>query len=173
MPRVFHAEHQGDLAPYHYERDRLQAAGIQFSWARCADPGQLIASAHGAQILWLEWMPQVTRDVLEHLPDCELVIRWGVGYDQIDVQAATTLGVAVANAPTFCTIDVAEHAFALLLALSRQIAAGNDLLHRGGWREQSTHHRRLSGRTLGVVGLGRIGRRVAALGSAFGCRVLG
>jgi D-3-phosphoglycerate dehydrogenase len=173
MPSVFHVEYRGALAPYHFEQETLAAAGVDFAWDRCASADDVITAAKGAQVLWLEWTPNVTRAVLQALPECELVIRWGVGYDQIDVPGATELGVAVANAPTYCTIDVAEHAIALLLALTRQIPLRNEQLHRGGWREGATQYRRLAGRTLGVVGVGRIGSRVARLGTALGCRVLG
>lgn len=173
MPRVFHVEYRGALAPYHFEQETLRAEGVDFAWDRCASADDVVAAAKGAQVLWLEWTPRVTHAVLEALPQCELVIRWGVGYDQIDVHGATELGVAVANAPTYCTIDVAEHAIGLLLALTRQITLRNEQLHRGGWREGSTRYRRLAGSTLGVVGVGRIGSRVARLGTALGCRVLG
>jgi D-3-phosphoglycerate dehydrogenase len=100
-------------------------------------------------------------------------MRWGVGYDQIDVAAATELGVAVANSPAHCTEDVAEHAMALILTVTRQVVVGHETLTGGGWGATSSAHRRIQGATVGVVGLGRIGRRVAELCRAFGAEVLG
>ncbi|HTX01722.1 MAG TPA: hypothetical protein VMD59_23265, partial [Acidimicrobiales bacterium] len=81
MTSVFHVEYKGDLAPYSYERDRLCGAGIAFSAAVCASKDELVDRAGEAQVIWLEWTPSITRDVLEALERCELVVRWGVGYD--------------------------------------------------------------------------------------------
>jgi D-3-phosphoglycerate dehydrogenase / 2-oxoglutarate reductase len=86
--------------------------------------------------------------------------------------AATELGVAVANAPAYSTENVAEHTMALLLGLARGIVADDRAMSAGLWREPPIAHQRLSGHTLGIIGLGRIGRRVAELGRAFGCRVI-
>ena len=100
-------------------------------------------------------------------------MRWGVGYEQIDVAAATELGVAVANSPAHCTEDVAEHTLALMLAVTRQVVVGQRSLADGGWGVPSAAHRRLQRSVVGIVGLGRIGRRVAELCTAFGAEVLG
>jgi D-3-phosphoglycerate dehydrogenase len=172
MKRVFHADYVGDLEPMDFERAQLDAIGAELVAARCADGDELIEKAAGAEVIWLEWVPPVDGYVLAKLPDCRLVMRWGAGYDQIDTKAATDLGVAVANAPAYATQNVAEHAIALLLAMTRGVAAGNAAMHSGGWRDPALLHQRIAGRTLGIVGLGRIGRRVAELGSAFGCQVI-
>jgi len=172
MKRVFHADYVGDLEPLDFERAQLSEIGAELVAARCQDRDELIKKADGAEVIWLEWVPPVDKYVLEALPQCRLVMRWGAGYDQIDTKAATELGVAVANAPTYCTENVAEHAIALLLAMTRGVAAGNAAMHSGGWRDAAVTHQRVAGRTLGIVGLGRIGRRVAELGIAFGCQVI-
>jgi D-3-phosphoglycerate dehydrogenase len=172
MRRVFHADYVGDLEPFDYERAALAKADAELVVARCQDGDELIARAAGAQVVWLEWTPPVDRKVLAALTDVGLVMRWGAGYDQIDVAAATELGVAVANAPAYSTENVAEHTMALLLCLARGIVADNRAMSAGLWREPPIEHQRLSGHTLGIIGLGRIGRRVAELGLAFGCRVL-
>jgi D-3-phosphoglycerate dehydrogenase / 2-oxoglutarate reductase len=172
MKRVFHADYAGDLEPFGYERAALGQAGAELVVAHCDSGDELIAQAAGAQVVWLEWTPPVDRAVLAGLTECELVMRWGAGYDQIDVAAATELGVAVANAPAYSTENVAEHTMALLLGLARGIVAGDRAMSAGLWREPPIAHQRLSGHTLGIIGLGRIGRRVAELGRAFGCRVI-
>jgi D-3-phosphoglycerate dehydrogenase / 2-oxoglutarate reductase len=172
MKRVFHADYVGDLGSLEFERARLGEIGAELVAAHCADRDELIKNADGAEVIWLEWVPPVDAYVLRALPQCRLVMRWGAGYDQIDTKAATELGVAVANAPTYCTENVAEHAIALLLAMTRGIAAGNAAMHSGGWRDSAVLHQRIAGRTLGIIGLGRIGRRVAELGLAFGCEVI-
>lgn len=173
MTKVFQAEYVGDLAPYSYEKARLGDAGIELDVAVCADGAELVERARDAEIVWLEWRPLLTREVLEQLDRCELVVRWGIGYDQIDAQAATELGIAVANAPTYCRADVVEHTIGLLLALTRRIPERNASMHSGGWRTPTVERRRLAGRTIGVIGLGGIGRQVAAIAAMFGCRVLG
>ena len=172
MKRVFHAECTCELEPFDYERAALAKADAELVVAHCEDADELIAKAAGAQVVWLEWTPPIDRKALAALTDAELVMRWGAGYDQIDVAAATELGVAVANAPAYSTETVAEHTMALLLCLARGIVADNRAMSAGLWREPPIAHQRLSGHTLGIIGLGRIGRRVAELAMAFGCRIL-
>ena len=140
---------------------------------RTTDPDEFVEAAADAEVIWLEWTPHLTRDVLHRLPRLGLAVRWGVGYDQIDVVTATELGIAVANAPSYCTEDVAEHALALMLAVSRQVVYRDRQGQAGLWRHGPAQQTRLSGSTVGVVGLGRIGRRVGQLAAAFGARVLG
>lgn len=173
MSSVLQAEYVGDLAPYDAEEAALAAVGATLTTFRGTDPDALVEAARDADVIWLEWTPHLTRDVLNRLPRLGLAIRWGVGYDQIDVAAATELGIAVANAPSYCTEDVAEHAMALLLATSRQVVYRDRQGQAGLWRHGPARQTRLNGSTVGVIGLGRIGRRVAELAAAFGARVLG
>jgi D-3-phosphoglycerate dehydrogenase / 2-oxoglutarate reductase len=172
-PVVLQVEYVGDLAPYPHEEQALAAAGATLKAVRCKDADELVEAAAGADVIWLEWTPHLTGDVLRRLPRLGLAIRWGVGYEQIDVATATELGIAVANAPSYCTEDVAEHAMALMLAVSRQVVFRDRQGQAGLWRSGPARHQRMQGSTLGVIGLGRIGRRVAELGAAFGARVLG
>jgi len=173
MSSVVQVEYVGDLAPYDEEEAALAAAGATLTVVRAADADALVAAAHDADVVWLEWTPHLTRDVLARLPRLGLGIRWGVGYDQFDVAAATELGIAIANAPSYCTEDVAEHALALILALSRQVVHRDRQGQQGLWRHGPAVQRRLAGSTVGVVGLGRIGSRVARIASAFGAEVVG
>ncbi len=173
MTTVLQVEYVGDLAPYEYEAAVLDNAGASLVAAQCADGDEVVARGADADVIWLEWTPHLTRDVLERLPNVGLVMRWGVGYDQIDAVAATELGIAVANAPSYCTEDVAEHAIALLLSVSRQVVFRHEQMRAGLWRAGPARIRRIQGSTVGVVGLGRIGRRVAELAGALGARVLG
>ena len=173
MRNVLQVEYVGDLAPYDVERSALERVGATLTIVRCDSAEDLVTAAADADVVWLEWTPHLTRAVLQQLPRCGLVLRWGVGYDQIDVAAATELGIAVANAPSYCTEDVAEHAMALMLSISRQVPWRHEEMRAGRWRTGPARFRRLQGSTVGVVGLGRIGRRVAELAGAFGARVLG
>ena len=173
MSNVLQIEYVGDLAPYDYESAELAKAGAQLAVARGKTAADILDAATQADVIWLEWTPHLTGDVLAQLPRLGLVLRWGVGYEQIDVAAATELGIAVGNAPTYCTIDVAEHALALLLSVSRQVVVRHEQLRQGLWRSGPTAPRRLAASTVGVVGLGRIGRRMASLCAATGARVIG
>ena len=173
MSNVLQIEYVGDLAPYDVESAELAKAGAQLTVVRGKTAADILDAAAQADVIWLEWTPHLTGDVLAQLPRCGLVLRWGVGYEQIDVAAATELGIAVGNAPTYCTIDVAEHAVALLLSVSRQVVVRHEQLRRGLWRSGPTAPRRLAASTVGVVGLGRIGQRVAGLCAALGAQVIG
>ena len=101
------------------------------------------------------------------------IVRAGVGVDNIDRQMATRLGIVVMNTPAGNTISTAEHAFALMLALSRNVAAANQSLVEGRWDRSAYMGTQLAEKTLGVVGLGRIGTEVAKRAMAFAMRVIG
>jgi D-3-phosphoglycerate dehydrogenase / 2-oxoglutarate reductase len=173
VSNVLQIEYVGDLAPYDFEADELGGAGAQLTVVRGTTPDQIIDAAKDADVIWLEWTPRLTGDMLACMPRCGLVLRWGVGYDQIEVPAATELGIAVANAPSYCTVDVAEHALGLLLSVSRQVVVRHEQLRHGLWRSGPAAGRRLAGSTVGVIGLGRIGSRMAALCTALGAHVIG
>jgi phosphoglycerate dehydrogenase-like enzyme len=101
----------------------------------------------------------------------KIISRWGVGYDAIDVPAATRRGVVVAYTPGLLNEAVADYAFALLLAVARQVHAGHLSVTRGAWT--SAWGRDVAGKTLGIVGCGRIGQAMARRGSGFAMRLLG
>lgn len=99
------------------------------------------------------------------------VSRWGVGLDNVDLAAATRAGVVICNTPGMLDEAVADYAWALLFAVARQVATGEDLLRGGRWSVAWGHE--IHSRTLGIVGCGRIGRAVARRAAGFGMRVLG
>lgn len=173
MSHVFVVDRHPPLEPYDVERDMLRAAGLDLALDDCKSPQDVVDRAGDATVLWITWRSIVTPEVMAALPSVRMVARWGVGYDQIDLAAATTLGVAVANAPTYGTDDVAEHAFTLLLSWARRVPQFDRDMHAGIWpsvAELPIH--RLRGRTLGIVGLGRIGSSLAWRARGIGLRVL-
>ncbi|MEC5344119.1 2-hydroxyacid dehydrogenase [Brenneria populi] len=104
----------------------------------------------------------VTREFINTLPNLALIAVFGVGYDGVDVAAAKARGIAVTHTPGVLTDDVADLALGLLLATSRQIVDAQTFIQQGGWKRQSyMWTRKVSGSTLGIIGLGRIGRAVA------------
>ncbi len=115
---------------------------------------------------------QVTAKVLENPGKLRAVARAGVGVDNIDLAAATTKGVLVMNSADASTITTAEHAFAMLMALARNIGPAYKVMSEGGWDRSKYVGTQLSGKTLGVVGFGRIGRTVAERALAFGMTVV-
>jgi len=112
-----------------------------------------------------------TERVLSSLPELRLIIRVGVGFDAIDVAAATERGVAVATTPDANSDGVADLTLALTLACLRRIAVGDRHLRAGGWRLPGLSGD-LAEATVGVVGLGRVGRKVVLRLAGFGCRIL-
>jgi D-3-phosphoglycerate dehydrogenase len=171
--RVLQVDQDPTLAPYAYEADALRQAGGELILADCTTEAEVIQHGPDAEILWLSWRPVVTPAVMRALPRCRLIVRWGVGYDQIDVAAATELGIAVANSPGYGTDDVAEHALALLMSWARRVGWFTARMRLGQWPDSTTTGmHRLRGRTLGIVGLGRIGSAVAARARGLGLRVI-
>ena len=117
---------------------------------------------------------QVTPNVLRAAPNCVAVGRFGVGVDNIAVDTATELGMAVTYVPDYCVDEVSDHVMALLLAFNRRIVLFDNSVKNEGWGSVPLTMRmmRLRGKTLGVIGFGRIGQAVAQKALAFGFRVL-
>jgi D-3-phosphoglycerate dehydrogenase len=111
--------------------------------------------------------------LLDSMPRCQVAATYGVGYDNIDVAAATARGVVVTNVPDYCTDEVADHTLALTLALWREVIAGDRMVRDGRWSlDPFLDVHRIRGRTLGLIGLGRIGRAVAERAKPFGFTVV-
>jgi D-3-phosphoglycerate dehydrogenase / 2-oxoglutarate reductase len=115
---------------------------------------------------------KITAESLEGNKRLKAIVRAGVGTDNIDKNAATRLGIVVMNTPAGNTLSTAEHAFALMLALSRSIAPAHASLLAGKWDRKLFMGTQLADKTLGVIGMGRIGREVAIRGLAFGMRIV-
>jgi D-3-phosphoglycerate dehydrogenase / 2-oxoglutarate reductase len=115
---------------------------------------------------------KVTADLMDSATTLRVVGRAGVGVDNIDVPAATERGIVVMNAPDGNTITTAEHTIALLIALARRVPQANSSLKAGRWARKSFIGVELQGKTLGVIGLGRIGRTVSARARAFGMKIV-
>jgi len=115
---------------------------------------------------------KITAESLEGNTRLRALVRAGVGTDNIDKAAATRRGIVVMNTPAGNTLSTAEHTFALMLALSRNIASANQSLVEGRWDRKSYMGTQLAGKTLGIVGMGRIGREVASRALAFEMKVV-
>lgn len=119
---------------------------------------------------------KITSEILEANPQLKIVANYGAGFDNIDLEKATDLGIAVTNAPApSSAVSTAELTFGLMLAAARHIVSGDDLMRRGeflGWRPTFGLGRELKGKTLGIFGLGKIGRNLAERAEAFGMNIL-
>ncbi len=133
----------------------------------------LNAEIADADALIVRSATKVTAELLDKAPKLRAVGRAGVGVDNIDLDAATTRGVLVMSTPGGNAISVAEHTFALLLALARQVPRLDKAMHEGKWEKSSAAGTEVRGKTLGLIGLGRIGSEVALRADAFDMRVLG
>jgi len=153
--------------------DLLRAAGleVQFPVKSVLSTEQDVLEAMPGFVAVIAGSEPYNDRVLAGLPDLRVISRNGVGYDKVDIPAATRRGVAVTITPDGNYLAVAEHAFALLLAVARNIAESTRETRGGTWQRRSQLIP-LRGRTLGIVGLGRIGRGVATRAKAFGLRVL-
>jgi D-3-phosphoglycerate dehydrogenase len=152
------------------ERAELEARGYSVTYHNAHREEEIIAVSQGACGLLLE-TAQITGRVLDALPGVRVLSRYGVGVDTIDVDAATARNVAVMNVPDYCMDEVAEHAVALMFALSRGVPVHDQALHSGGWAINRHGVRALVGRTLGIVGYGRIGKAVAWRAAGLGMNI--
>src|SRR5437762_8568293 len=134
--------------------------------------GQLATELQSADALIVRSAVQVNAELLEHARKLRVIGRAGVGVDNIDLDAATRKGTAVMNTPGANAIAVAEHTLAMMLAMARHIGRANELMHAGKWEKKSLQGTELRGKTLGIVGLGRVGMEVARRARAFGMQVI-
>jgi D-3-phosphoglycerate dehydrogenase len=146
-----------------FERPMLSAAGFRVSRAQCRTPEQVIAVGRDADILLAQYAP-ITRKVLQSLPKVRIVSRYGVGVDNIDLEAAAEFGVWVANVPDYGVREVATHALGMALALVRHLPFFDRSVREGEWYYRGTGTlRRPSDLTFGVLGHGRIGSAIAQM----------
>jgi D-3-phosphoglycerate dehydrogenase len=136
------------------------------------DRAALLDALASADAIIVRSATQVDAQAVAAAPRLKVIARAGVGLDNVDVPAATAKGVMVVNAPTSNIVSAAEQAIALLLAVARHTAAASASLRRGEWKRSKFTGVEISGKTLGVVGLGRIGVLVAQRMAAFGTRLI-
>jgi D-3-phosphoglycerate dehydrogenase len=149
----------------------LADAGHEVDVQLGLSPEALVEAVHGAQGLIVRSATKVNASVLEAGSDLEVVGRAGIGLDNVDVETATRRGVMVVNAPQSNILSAAEHSMALLLAQARNIPQAHAALVSGKWERSKWEGVELHGKTLGVVGLGRIGALVAQRALSFGMRL--
>jgi D-3-phosphoglycerate dehydrogenase len=145
---------------------------VEVRWVDGPDREKLLAAVPEADALLVRSATTVDAEVLDAAPKLKIVARAGVGLDNVDVKTATERGVLVVNAPTSNIHSAAEHALALLLSAARQIPAADASLREHAWKRSSFSGTEIFGKTVGVVGLGRIGQLVAQRLAAFEARIV-
>jgi D-3-phosphoglycerate dehydrogenase len=164
--------------------DQLAAAGLHgdlpFGPASCMRRGaplsaaEFVELAHGYEVVIGASCAKLDRDVLSSLPNLRMISKLGIGYDVIDLDAATDLGIAVTNTPSpIEIISVAEHAVALIVGCAKRLDFYSpNRMQSGGWQDYGVSAISLVGKTVGIIGFGRIGRHTAKLLSTWGMRIL-
>ena len=152
--------------------DRLRAAGHTVDVQEGLSPEQLVEAIKGAHALIIRSATDVTAEVLAAGTDLIVVGRAGIGLDNVDTAAATERGVMVVNAPQSNILSAAEHTMALLLSMARNVPQAHAALVAGRWERSRWTGVELADKTLGVVGLGRIGKLVAQRAMAFGMKIV-
>ncbi len=162
MPKVLFSDN--DYPDVRLEREMLGAAGAELAVAQCRSEDDVIAAAQDCVAILLQYAP-ISARVVAALPRVGIVSRIGAGVDTIDTEACAKHGVWVANSPDYGIGEVATHALALALALIRNVVAYHRDINAGSWHYLSSGTlRRPAEMTLGIVGLGRIGKRMAHVG---------
>ncbi|MDR7426193.1 MAG: C-terminal binding protein [Armatimonadota bacterium] len=154
------------------ERAVLRAAGAELVAMQAGSEAELAEAVGNADGLLVCYAP-VTRRVIERAQRCRVIARYGIGVDNVDVDAATERGIVVTNVPDYCIEEVSDHALALLLACARKVAFLDRGVRAGRWEARdAVPIRRLRGQVLGLVGFGKIPRLLAAKARALGLTVL-
>lgn len=147
------------------ERSVWEEMGAKVTLAECGTEDEIIAACQDADILVYSGLyTPFTERVLSQLPKCQLIARYGIGMDSVDLEAATKYGIVVANAAEYCVPEVADHATALILSLARRITLADRFVRGGNWsgvQAKTGPMPRLSTQTVGFVGFGRIARQAA------------
>jgi len=143
---------------------------------------EIIAAAKGADAVIAQVSYQsITRKVLKSLKNCKLITSIGIGYENLDVDAATELGIMAANVPDANIEDVSDHTMGLILACTRRIVQLNNVVKKGGWTSVASpqiigdvwpHLSRLRGQTLGLIAFGKIPRALAPKAKGFGLKIM-
>ena len=172
MPKVAVTDYTFDVLDI--EKQILEPLGCNVVSQKAAtDKSQLIELVHDADCVITQFAP-VTAEVISSMTKCELIVRYGIGVDNVDIEAAAERRIPVCNVPDYCTDEVADHTLAMITDLTRRITQNTLKVRSGQWTigVPLSDMRTLRDMTVGIVGYGRIGREVARRLQAFKCRIL-
>src|ERR1700704_607934 len=153
-------------------REVLSAIGAELQMASDPSPEAVLKVASGADALLVTYA-KINADMIREMKKCKIISRFGIGVDNVDIEAATRAGIVVTKVPDYCIDEVSDHAMALLLSLVRKIPFSSARAHAGRWEMPAVVPiHRLRGTVLGLVGFGRIPQLVAPKAKSFGLRVV-
>ena len=143
------------------ERSLIEAAGAKFEAYQCQNQEEISSAVDGAKVVLVQ-LAKIDQDAVSKLAPGATIVRYGIGYDNIDVEAARKFGIKVAYVPDYCTDEVADHTVALMLSLVRGLYVMNATVRSGGWMSEilKLTFSPLNEMTIGLIGLGRIARAV-------------
>lgn len=155
------------------EQGILEAAGFQVVSGQCKTPETLIPFVRDADAVITQFAP-LKADVIAAMQKAKVIVRYGIGVDNVDLDAARQRGIPVCNVPDYCIDEVADHTLAFILGATRQVVANTNHVRAGNWGLPFglDQMKTLRDQTVGIVGFGRIGREVVARLAPFKCRRL-
>ncbi|MGO4889200.1 C-terminal binding protein [Anaerobacillus sp. MEB173] len=154
------------------EEEVLNKIGVELTFAQCKTEDEVIEACRDADGLINQYAP-IGRKVIENLEKCKVISRYGIGFNTIDIDAATEKGIIVGNVTDYCLDEVSDHAMALLLSSIRKITHLNNTVKNGKWDfKVAVPIFRIRGRVLGLVGFGNIPQTLAKKAQAFGIDVI-
>jgi len=154
------------------EREVLSAIGAELIVAETGTEIEFLKYAPDVDGILTNWA-KVTTDVVKAAEKCQVIGRYGIGLDNIDVATATSLGMVVFNVPTYCLEEVSDHAMALVLAMARKVPRLNNEVKNRSWdRNIGPQMYRIRGQKLGIIGFGKIGQLIVPKAKGFGMEVL-
>jgi D-3-phosphoglycerate dehydrogenase len=172
-------------APDYGEMIRQAGVDIEFSKTNCTTEDEIIAAAHDADaviaVTSVKTIHNFSRKVIEGLTRCKFIMSMGIGYDALDVEAASEKGIIAANIPDYCMDEMSDHTMALILACTRKIVKLDRAVREGVWKQDPEPEiqygfwptmSRLRDQTLGMIGLGRIAQTLVPKAKAFGMRII-
>ena len=161
-----------DFGDVSIETEILEAAGAEVIALKVKHEKDLLDVAPDCAAMMNQYA-RIGRETILRMQKCEVIARYGVGVDIVDVDTATEQGILVTNVQNYCTEEVADHAVALWLTLARKLPDYDRATHAGVWQWQSGQPvYRLRGRTMGIVSLGKIGQAIVSCVQAFGVDVI-
>ena len=157
---------------FELEKKAFASEDVDLKIFQCKDEYELIEAVRDAYVI-IFTSSKFTSGVISRLADCRMLIRYGIGLDNVDINAATEKGIYVCNTPNYGTFAVAEHAFALLISLVRKLTLLDHNVRNKNWSiDTIVPVHTLRYKTLGIVGFGNIGRHLSKMAQAFDMDVL-
>jgi len=154
------------------EMSTFRESGLTCDKLQCMTEEELITGCADATVMIVQ-NARITRNVLQNLPKLKHIVRYGVGFDAVDIGTARELGIQVSNVPDYGTHEVADQAAALTLALYRKLNLADSAVRQGRWNyEEFIPIHRFSALTVGLIGIGRIGEQYALRMNAFGPKII-